>query len=98
MFGKIERLKTKDEMLEDEFGVFIARYPPEDAAKVPAIKTLFKAYAADAEIRNIIDARDLPMLATNAGFSLADYRGVPEKYRRSVPEYVKDYVSLNQFV
>ena len=26
-----------------------------------------------------------------------DFRAVPEKYRNLVPEYVKDYVSLNQF-
>ena len=28
---------------------------------------------------------------------MADLRLVPEAYRRSVPEYIKDYVSLNQF-
>ena len=28
---------------------------------------------------------------------LRDFRAVPEKYRTLVPEYVKDYVSLNQF-
>ena len=98
VFGKIKHLKTKDEVLEDEFSSFIARHAPEDAATVPAIKTFFKAYATDSEIRNIIDSKNLAMLATNAGFSLDDYRTVPTKYRSSVPEYIKDYVSLNQFV
>ena len=27
-----------------------------------------------------------------------DFKAVPAKYRTLVPEYVKDYVSLNQFV
>ena len=27
-----------------------------------------------------------------------DARAVPRKYRTLIPEYVKDYVSLNQFV
>ena len=36
--------------------------------------------------------------ATNPAFSTRDFRTVPQKYRTLIPEYVKDYVSLNQFV
>jgi len=36
-------------------------------------------------------------LATNPVFSTRDFKAVPQKYRTLVPEYVKDYVSLNQF-
>ena len=28
---------------------------------------------------------------------LSDFKAVPEKYRTLIPEYIKDYVSLNQF-
>ena len=28
---------------------------------------------------------------------MEDFRAVPSKYRGIVPEYIKDYVSLNQF-
>ena len=48
-------------------------------------------------MRHIIESRQLTDLATNPFFTTSDYRAVPEKYRRLVPEYVKDYVSLNQF-
>jgi len=37
-------------------------------------------------------------LATNPSFSTRDFKAVPAKYRKLIPEYVKDYVSLNQFV
>jgi type I restriction enzyme R subunit len=37
------------------------------------------------------------MLATNAMFSMGDLKAVPEQYRQLVPEYIKDYVPLNQF-
>ncbi len=97
VFGRVERLKTRDEMLEEEFGAFVARHAPNDAAKVPVIKAFFKAYATDGEVRNIIDSGNLPMLSTNPGFSFSDYRELPADYRKSVPEYIKDYVSLNQF-
>lgn len=30
-------------------------------------------------------------------FSTKDFRAVPEKFRTLVPEYIKVYVSLNQF-
>ena len=36
-------------------------------------------------------------LATNPVLSMGDYENVPDKYRTLIPEYVKDYVSLNQF-
>ena len=41
--------------------------------------------------------RQFGSLATNAVFSLQDYKAVPEKFRTLVPEYIKDYVPLNQF-
>ena len=97
-FGKIERLKTRDEMLEDEFGAFLARHQPEDVVTVPVIKAYFKIYAVDGEFRNIIDAGNLGLLATNPGFSFADFGKLPHEYRKLVPEYIKDFVSLNQFV
>jgi len=39
----------------------------------------------------------LTELATNPFFSARDFKAVPEKYRALVPDYIKDYVSLNQF-
>ena len=48
-------------------------------------------------VRDIIDQRQYTDLATNPVFSTRDFRAVPQKYRTLVPEYVKDYVSLNQF-
>ena len=97
VFGIIPRFKSKDELLEEEFAKFVADHTPPRADSVAAIKTYFKAYAADGSTRDIIDKRRFSMLATSAVFSTRDYRAVPEKYRALIPEYVRDYVSLNQF-
>ena len=97
VFGLIPSFKSKDELLEEEFAKFVADAKPQEAAAIPAIKTYFKAYVTSDLVRHIIDSRQLTDLATNPSFTTADYRAVPEKYRRLVPEYVKDYVSLNQF-
>ena len=97
VFGLIPRFKSKDELLEEEFAKFVADYKPEEAAAIPAIKTYFKAYVTSGPVREIIESRQFTDLATNPVFSTRDFRAVPEKYRSLIPEYVKDYVSLNQF-
>ena len=98
IFGLIPRFKSKDELLEEEFAKFVADYKPEEADAIPAIKTYFKAYVISDQIRHIIESKQFTDLATNSMFSNADFRAVPKKYRFLIPEYVKDYVSLNQFV
>lgn len=97
VFGLIPRFKSKDELLEEEFAKFVADYKPDEATAIPAIKTYFKAYVTSGRVRDIIDSRQFTDLATNPVFSTRDFKAVPEKYRKLVPEYVKDYVSLNQF-
>jgi type I restriction enzyme R subunit len=97
IFGLIPRFKSKDELLEEEFAKFVADYKPDEAEAIPAIKTYFKAYVTSDKVRGIIESRQFTDLATNPVFSTRDFRAVPEKYRKLVPEYVKDYVSLNQF-
>jgi len=98
IFGLIPRFKSKDELLEEEFAKFVADYKPEEAEAIPAIKTYFKAYVISDRVRHIIESKQFTDLATNPVFSTRDFRAVPKKYRFLIPEYVKDYVSLNQFV
>lgn len=98
IFGLIPKFKSKDELLEEEFAKFVADAKPGEAGAIPAIRNYFKAYAADSRLRDIIDNRKLTELATNPAFSTRDYKEVPEKYRAAVPDYIKDYVPLNQFM
>jgi type I restriction enzyme R subunit len=97
VFGLIPRFKSKDELLEEEFAKFVADYKPEEVESISAIKHYFKAYLTSDVLRHVIDARDYTALATNPAFSTRDFKAVPEKYRTLVPDYIKDYVSLNQF-
>lgn len=97
VFGLIPGFKSKDEMLEEEFAKFVSDYKPDEAEAIPAIKTYFKAYITSNRLRDIIETRNFTDLATNPSFTTHDFKAVPKKYRDLVPEYVKDYVSLNQF-
>jgi type I restriction enzyme R subunit len=97
IFGLIPRFKSKDELLEEEFAKFVADHKPEESEAIPALKTYFKAYATSDHVRHIIDTGHLTDLATNPVFTTKDFRAVPEKYRTIIPDYIKDYVPLNQF-
>ena len=83
--------------MEEEFAKFVADHKPDEADGILAIRNYFKAYATSNQVRDIIDGKRFAALATNPSFSTGDFRAVPEKYRHLIPEYVKDYVSLNQF-
>ncbi|MDP8237870.1 MAG: DEAD/DEAH box helicase family protein [Candidatus Hatepunaea meridiana] len=97
IFGLIPRFKSKDELLEEEFAKFVADHKPEEAGVIPAIKNYFKAYTTSDRVRHIIESKEFTDLATNPEFSTRDFKAVPEKYRTIIPEYIKDYVSLNRF-
>jgi type I restriction enzyme R subunit len=97
IFGLIPRFKSSDELLEEEFAKFVADAKPEEAEAMPAIKTYFKAYVISDRVRDIIESRHFQDLATNPLFDSRDFKAVPARYRTLIPDYVKDYVSLNQF-
>jgi type I restriction enzyme R subunit len=102
IFGLIPYFKAKDELLEDEFQKFLLDASTHDidkqADKIIALKYFFKAYATDNRLRDIIDKGHLTQLNVNPGFGMADFKAVPKEWRDKIPEYVKDYVPLNQFM
>ena len=97
IFGLIPRFKSKDELLEEEFAKFVADIKPDEAEAIPAIKTYFKAYVTDDRLRHIIESGEYGDLNNNPCFPSSDFLAVPPKYRTLIPNYIKDYVSLNQF-
>lgn len=102
IFGKIMSFKTKDELLEEEFQKFISIYKPTD--NILEMKTFFKAYVSDEEIRNIIETKQFGKLATNPKLTIEDIKVLNKsKYNSQpwtvvIPEYIKDYVSINKFM
>jgi type I restriction enzyme R subunit len=97
IFDIIPGFKSKDELLEEEFAKFVADHKPEEARAMPAIKLYFKAYLTSEQVRQAIESKRYTDLATNPVFSIADFRAVPEKYRTLVPEYIRDYVPVDEY-
>ncbi len=102
IFGLIPYFKGKDEMLEDEFQKFLLGQSPKalgsHADAIVAMKYFFKAYASDGRLRDIIEKGKFTELNVNPAFGMADFKAVPKAWRAKIPEYVKDYVPLNQFM
>ena len=98
IFGLIPRFKSKDELLEEEFAKFLADRKPDEPNVIPALKQFFKAYVTNGQVRDIIESKQYAALYTTSAFTAADLKAVPLKYRTLIPDYIKDYVSLNQFV
>ena len=95
IFGFIPYFKSKDEMLNDEFEKFDSRYLPEEQYFSSA-KNYFKSYITDSEFRDIIDHKKFALLNTNANGDA--FRNLSPELRKQIPEYIKDNVSLNQFM
>lgn len=97
-YGFIEKFKSKDDLLEEEFEKFVADTKPEKPEIIMPLKYFFKAYITDNQVRNIIENKHLTELNTNSTFSMQDFKAVPLAWRTRVPDYIKDYVPLNQFM
>jgi type I restriction enzyme R subunit len=104
-FGLIPGFKSKNDLLEEEFDKFLldqqsaTGFSADSAASaVVAMKYYFKAYATDHRLRGIIDDKRLTDLNVYPAFGMSDFKAMPPAWRILIPEYVKDYVPLNQFM
>jgi len=102
VFGLIGDFKSKDDLLEGEFDKLLLDLSPEEldqhADAIVALKNYFKAYVTDSRLRDIIEHKRFTELNVNPSFSMADFKAVPQEWRGRIPDYIKDYVSLNQFM
>jgi len=96
IFGLIERFKSRDELLEEEFQKFVAVNKPEPESAM-LIRNYLHAYITDAQIRQVIDTGNFPALADNPKLTLNDLARLG-KWLKLVPAYVKDYVTLNTYL
>lgn len=96
VFGNVKEFKSKDQLLDEEFEKFVTIYKPENKYVLP-IKNYLKAYITDPEIREIVESKEYSRFATNPKVTMQDFKEL-NGYREIVPEYAKDYVSLNTFL
>jgi len=97
IFGIIPRFKTRNELLEDEWDKFDSRYMHMyDEDYFSNAKTIFMAYIGDTEFRDIIDRKSYAEL--NVTPWVEAWQQLNKDIRELIPEYVKDYVPLNNYI
>jgi type I restriction enzyme R subunit len=97
-FGYIPKFKSKAELIDDEFQKFLLDQKPNEADRIAQMRYFFEAYIRDAKVRALIDSGHYGGLNVNPTFTTRDLKEVPPAWRKRIPEYVKDYVSLNPFL
>ena len=91
------KIKGKDDLLEDEFNKFLANIKIEEVTDVNALRYFFYAYITDATVRKVIDTEDYTELYHNPTFGIEDFSRVDDQMKKILPNYIKTYVPINQF-
>ena len=86
----------KDEMLESEWSKFTEVNPVDQDHYAP-VKSFFKAYIVDPQVREIIETKQLAKLNFCPSFGFEEYE-LLNGFKTMIPVYVKDYVSLNTYM
>ena len=95
IFGLKPFFKTKDELLDEEFDKFDSRVMPDEKQFTPA-KNFFKTYVLDPDFRMQVDDGNFAyIMGSHAGGE--SLRKLTIELRNKIIEYIKDYVSFNQF-
>lgn len=95
IFGQIPFIKSKEELLDEEFTRFDARFTPRESDFLNA-KNFFKSYILDPEFRLHVDRGEFAQLI--ASHANADFlRSLSIELRQKIIGYIKENVSFNQF-
>ena len=95
IYGHINNIKSKDELIEEEFEKFDNRYSPNEDI-FDDVRQTFEAYLIDPELREIIDSKQFAKLNNNPNGKY--FQNLPYELKIAIPEYIKDHVVLNNFI
>ena len=95
-FGQKDGFEMKDDLLELEWGKF-QEVTEVDQEHFGFVKSYFKAYIVDEEVRGIIERKTYAELHHSPVLSFEEFNAC-NGYKTVVPQYIKDYVSLNTYM
>ena len=95
-FGFTDRIKTKQEQLEEAFDKFDNEHQPEEAYFRSA-RYFFETYLVDKEVREIIDSRKYADLNTHSSNLLEHFKVIPEGMRDTILSYIKNNIEIEKF-
>ena len=95
-FGFTDRIKTKQEQLEEAFDKFDNEHQPEEAYFRSA-RYFFETYLVDKEVRKIIDSKKYADLNTHSSNLLEHFKAIPEGMRDTILSYIKNNIEIEKF-
>ena len=95
-FGEKTTFETRDELIESEWSKFQEVHDVDQEHYAP-VKSFFNAYVVDPRVREIIDNKSYAELFHEPALSFEEFNAC-NGYKDTIPQYVKDYVSLNTFM
>lgn len=95
-FGFTDRIKSKQEQLEEAFEKFDNEHKPSQE-HFKSAKYFFDAYILDKELREIIDSRKYALLNTHPSNLLEHIKLLPENIRNTILLYIKRNIEIERF-
>ena len=95
-FGFTERIKSKQEQLEEAFDMFDNEHQP-DEAYFRSARYFFETYLSDKEIREIIDSKKYADLNTHSSNLLEHFKAIPAEMRDTILSYIKNNIEVERF-
>ena len=95
-FGFTDRIKSKQEQLEEAFDKFDDEHQPEEGYFRSA-RYFFETYLVDKEVREIIDSRKYADLNTHSSNLLEHFKAIPEGMRDTILSYIKNNIEIEKF-
>jgi type I restriction enzyme, R subunit len=94
-YGHLDRIKNKNECLEEEFEKFDNEFnlPPD---KFNSVKEVFESYALDSQYRKIIDEKKLVELNVHYPGAGEVYKNIPSELRDKIPQFIREKVNLER--
>ena len=92
-YGHLDRIKTKNECLEEDFEKLDDELNPSDDHFQDA-KEFFESYALDSEYRQIVDSGKLVKL--NVHPSGQAFKNLPKDLRKMIPQFIREKVNLER--
>ena len=95
-FGFTDRIKSKQEQLEEAFDKFDNEHQP-DEEYFRSARYFFETYLVDKEVREIIDSRKYADLNTHSSNLLEHFKAIPEGMRDTILSYIKNNIEIEKF-
>ena len=102
IMGRIDKPKTKSEVIQDKFRDFISikdleEKLSEDSRLFRLAYSLFDAYISSPNVRNAIDSKEFSLLANTSQFTLQDYETLHSVgLAQPIVSYIRDYIDIEK--